>query len=118
MVFGAGLRVEHHGAAAQRGKGAGQTDLLPVVQPALAGRCAVKLRYDDRFHKVTYPCSAAGGLRQAGQVAGVKNLQHLIPAVGVHADDVRGGQAGNLQTAGQGGAEGISELPRRARNCR
>ena len=58
--FGAGLRVEHHGAAAQRGKGAGQTDLLPVVQPALAGRRAVKLRYDDCFHKVTYPCSAAG----------------------------------------------------------
>ena len=48
--FSARLRVEHDGAAAQRGKGAGQADLLPVIQALLARRPAVKLRNDDGFH--------------------------------------------------------------------
>ena len=47
---GPGRRVQHHGAAAQRGKGAGQADLLPVVSPALAGSAAVQLRDGDGEH--------------------------------------------------------------------
>ena len=34
--LGARLRVEDNGAAAQRGKGAGKADFLPVIQALLA----------------------------------------------------------------------------------